>query len=86
MPTISIFYGIFIQMFWGDHTPPHFHARYAEYKGIIDINTLKMLEGDLPRRALNLILDWAELHQKELLLDWELCMKNQMPNKIEPLK
>ena len=86
MPTISTFYGILIQMFWGDHAPPHFHARYSEYNGIIDINTLKMLEGDLPRRALNLILDWAELHQKELLLDWELCMKKQTPNKIEPLK
>ena len=44
------------------------------------------LEGDLPRRALSLILDWAELHQQELLLDWELCTKKQMPNKIEPLK
>lgn len=86
MPTISTFYGILIQMFWGDHAPPHFHARYGEYNGIIDINTLKMLEGDLPRRALNLILDWAELHQKELLLDWELCTKKQTPNKIEPLK
>jgi len=86
MPTISMFYGILIQMFWNDHAPPHFHARYGEYNGIIDINTLKMLEGDLPRRALSLILDWAELHQKELLLDWELCVKKQMPNKIEPLK
>jgi len=46
---------------------PHFHARYGEYTGIIDINTLKMLDGDLPRRALSLILDWAGLHQKELL-------------------
>ncbi|MBA2649057.1 MAG: DUF4160 domain-containing protein [Legionella sp.] len=86
MPAISTFYGILIQMFWNDHAPPHFHARYGEYTGIIDINTLKMLEGNLPRRALSLILDWAELHQKELLLDWELCMKKQMPNKIEPLK
>lgn len=86
MPTISTFYGILIQIFWGDHAPPHFHARYGEYKGIINIHTLQMIEGDLPRRALNLILDWAELHQKELLLDWGLCEKNQMPNKIEPLK
>jgi hypothetical protein len=86
MPTISAFYGILIQMFWNDHAPPHFHARYGEYTGIIDINTLTMLEGNLPRRALSLILDWAELHQKELLLDWELCMKKQIPNKIEPLK
>jgi hypothetical protein len=73
-------------MFWNDHAPPHFHARYGEYTGTIDINTLKNAEGNLPRRALSLILDWAEFHQKELLLDWELCMKKQMPNKIEPLK
>lgn len=86
MPTICIFYGIVIQMFWNDHAPPHFHARYAEYKGIIDIQALTMIEGDLPRRALNLILDWAELHQQELLEDWDLCTKKEMPNKIEPLK
>lgn len=85
MPTISIFYGIVIQMFWNDHAPPHFHAYYGEFQGIIDIIELKMAEGDLPRRALNLILDWAELHQKELLIDWELCMQKQNPNKIEPL-
>ena len=86
MPTISAFYGILIQMFWNDHAPPHFHARYGEYNGIVDINSLKMLEGDLPRRALNLIIDWAELHQKELLVDWELCTQKLMPKKIEPLK
>ncbi len=86
MPTISIFYGIMIQMFWNDHAPPHFHARYGEHKGTININTLKMIEGNLPRRALNLILDWAELNQKELLVDWDLCMKQQSPNKIEPLR
>ena len=86
MPTLSSFYGIVIQMFWNDHAPAHFHARYAEYKGTIDIKTLQMLEGNLPRRALSLILDWAELHQAELLADWELCTKKQMPNKIEPLK
>jgi len=86
MPTISMFYGIIIQMFWDDHAPPHFHARYGEYKGIIDIKEIRMIEGDLPRRALNLILDWTELYQKELLIDWELCVKKQMPNKIQPLQ
>lgn len=86
MPTISTFYGILIQMFWNDHAPPHFHAQYGEYKGVIDINSLKMAEGDLPRRALNLIIDWVELHQKELLEGWDLCMQKQMPKKIEPLK
>lgn len=58
-----MFYGILIQMFWNDHAPPHFHASYGEFKGIIGINELKMLEGDLPWRALSLILDWAEIHK-----------------------
>jgi hypothetical protein len=86
MPTISAFYGILIQMFWNDHAPPHFHARYGDYSGIIDISSLKMIEGDLPIRALGLIVDWAKLHQAELLTDWDLCTKKLMPNKIEPLK
>lgn len=73
-------------MFWNDHAPPHFHARYAECNGTINIKTLKMIEGDLPRRALELILDWAELHQEELLADWELCTKKETPHKIAPLK
>lgn len=86
MPTISIFYGIIISMFFDDHAPPHFHAKYAEHKGVIDINKLEMIEGHLPRRSLELILDWAELHQDELLEDWELCQNKQSPKKIEPLQ
>lgn len=86
MPNISVFYGIIISMFFNDHAPPHFHARYAEYKGIIDISKLEMIEGDLPRRALELILDWAELHQPELLEDWDLCQARQAPKNIAPLK
>lgn len=86
MPTISDFYGILIQMFWDDHAPPHFHARYGEHKGIIDINELIQLEGNLPIRALNLILDWAELHQAELLENWALCDAHQSPKRIKPLR
>ena len=51
MPTISMFYGIMIQMFWNDHAPPHFHALYAEHEALIDIRKLDLIEGDLPRRA-----------------------------------
>ena len=58
MPTISIFYGIVIQMFWQDHAPPHFHAIYGEDEVLIDIRTLVVLEGRLPRRALALVLEW----------------------------
>jgi len=54
MPTISAFYGILIQMFWGDHAPPHFHALYAEYEVLIDIRTLEVVRGKMPRRALAL--------------------------------
>lgn len=86
MPTISTFYGLVIQMFFQDHAPPHFHVRYAEHKAIIDIQKLELTEGKLPRRALNLVLDWAELHQTELLEDWRLCGEMEQPKPISPLE
>ena len=86
MPTISSFYGILIRMFFNDHAPPHFHAEYGEFKATIDIKTLSVLSGTLPRRALDLVLDWAYNHQVELLEDWNLCMSKQQPKYIEPLK
>ena len=86
MPTISIFYGIFIKMFFNDHAPPHFHVEYAEFKAIIDIESLEILEGTLPLRALNLVLDWAELHKLQLLEDWALCQNKKQPKKIAPLR
>ncbi len=86
MPTISAFYGILIQMFFSDHAPPHFHAKYGEGKAVIDIQKLELIEGKLPRRALNLVLDWAELHQPELLKDWQLCQDMKQPKPIAPLE
>ncbi len=73
MPTISAFYGILIQMFWGDHAPPHLHALYAEYEVLIDIHTLEVIRGSMPRRALALVLEWAFQYRAELLEDWKLC-------------
>ena len=69
MPTISTFYGILIQMFWQDHAPPHFHALYGEFEALIDIPTLEVIRGSLPRRALALVREWATLHHNELLED-----------------
>ena len=86
MPTISSFYGILIRMFFNDHAPPHSHAEYGEFKATIDIKTLSVLSGTLPRRAHDLVLDWAHNHQVELLEDWNLCMSKQQPKCIEPLK
>ncbi len=85
MPTISMFYGMLIQMYWDDHAPPHFHAIYGDHQAIIDINRLCLSEGSLPRRATQLVLDWAELHQAELLENWALCQKKQHPLPIPPL-
>lgn len=85
MPTISMFFWILIQMYWNEHAPPHFNAIYGDAKAIIDINSLVVSEGWLPRRATQLVLAWAKLHQAELLDDWILCNAKQTPKAIEPL-
>jgi hypothetical protein len=85
MTTISSFYGILIQMFSDDHAPPHFHALYAEDEALIDIRTLEVIQGTMPRRALALVLEWAQEHRTELMEDWTLCKHNQTPKKIQPL-
>ncbi len=85
MPTISHFYGIDIRMFFGDHNPPHFHARYSGEEAIIDIRTLEVIAGRLPRQALVLVLEWAQVHRSELIEDWTLCRNKQPPRLIDPL-
>ncbi|MEO5363712.1 MAG: DUF4160 domain-containing protein [Magnetococcus sp. DMHC-8] len=86
MPKISLFYGIVIRMFFDEHVPPHFHAHYGHCQALIDINNLEVIKGDLPRRARELVLDWAELHQAELLRNWELCQQSCNPLPIDPLR
>jgi hypothetical protein len=85
MPTLSMFYGILIQMFWNDHAPPHFHAIYAEDEVLINIKTLEIIEGQIPRRALALVLEWAQDHREELMEDWDLCVRRQSLKQIPPL-
>ena len=86
MPTISVFFGILIRMYFNDHAPPHFHAIYGDAEAVIEIETLIVRDGSLPKRALNLVREWAELHKAELLADWELCRTKQQPHKIAPLE
>jgi hypothetical protein len=86
MPIISRFFGIVIRMFFQEHAPPHFHAEYAEHRASIDIRTLSVIDGKLPRRAQELVLDWAELHREELLKDWDLCQQHHQPSDIAPLE
>ena len=70
MPVITRFFGIVVKMYPNDHTPPHFHAIYGEYVGVIDIKTLEMLEGDLSNRAYKLVREWAEKYQDDLMEMW----------------
>jgi hypothetical protein len=86
MPEISCFLGIIIAMYYRDHTPPHFHARYGDAKIEIAIETLSVIAGKFPPRALGLVIEWASRHQEELLADWDLAQKHQTLNKIDPLE
>lgn len=86
MPELSRFYGIIIYMFAKDHSPPHFHAKYGEFMGIIDITSGEIIAGELPRRALRLIQDWTELYKEELISNWNSAQSdNPELKRIEPL-
>jgi Domain of unknown function (DUF4160) len=89
MPTISIFFNLKIMMFWRDHAPAHFHAAYVGQMddAIINIDPLEVVQsGTMKRRALGLILDWAELHRDELLANWDLARQGLPLNQIAPLE
>ena len=86
MPEISRFFGIVIKMYWDDHNPPHFHAFYVGEQALIDITTLSLFAGRLSPRALGLVIEWADLHQQELLADWHRAQEQASLEKIEPLR
>lgn len=85
MPEISRFYGIIIRMNFEDHPPPHFHAEYGEREAIINIKTLAVIAGDLPSRALGLVIEWASLHQETLLQLWNKAQNLERLSRIPPL-
>lgn len=86
VPTLSTFYGIVIQMFWRDHSPPHFHALYAEHEVLVDLRDFSVVRGSLPGRAMGLVLECATQHREELMEDWTLCSQLRHPRPIEPLR
>ena len=79
MPEIARFYGIVIKLFFGDHPQPHFHAVYGEYIGLFNIDTLEMIEGDLPNRAKKLVSEWANINKRELKIMWETQEFRKLP-------
>ena len=86
MPEISRFFGIVIKMFFDDHNPPHFHAEYGDSEALVDIRSLSVFAGRLPPRVMGLIVEWATLHQQELLDDWGRAQEQQALQKIHPLE
>ncbi len=72
MPIISRFFGIVIYMYWKDHAPPHFHAKYGDDEIVVEIRT-GHVSGNMSNRAIKLIQEWRELHKDELLKDWQLA-------------
>lgn len=87
MPEISRFYGIIIYMFAKDHNPPHIHAKYNEYIAVVDIESGRIIKGELPKRAERLINEWREEHISELIDNWKEGQSNSPEfKKIKPLK
>ena len=69
MPEVSRFFGLVIRMYYDDHEPPHFHVKYGYNEAQIGIEPISVLHGQLTRRALSMVYEWAALHQVELLED-----------------
>lgn len=86
MPEISRFLGIVIFMYWDDHAPPHFHARYGEHEAKVLISPVSLLAGRLPPRVLALIVEWASGHEAELLANWTRCQRKQPLARVPPLE
>jgi len=86
MPEISRFLGIIIIMYYNDHAPAHFHAKYGEHHAKVDIVTGELLDGHLPRRALSAVQEWREMNTAALIENWTHAMAHEPLNRIEPLE
>ena len=85
MPEISRFLGIIIAIYYQDHQPPHFHAKYGSDRAVFTIQELRLIEGELPGRVTALVLEWAFAHREELTENWELAVAKKPLRKIAPL-
>lgn len=86
MPKVSEFFGISIYVYFDDHAPPHFHARYAGAEAVIRIDDGRVLRGDLPPRAMGLVAEWAARHRQELRQVWRQAVAKETLSSIEPLE
>ena len=89
MPTISMFYGIIVRMYYFDtvqHNKPHIHVHYQDDSAVIEIPNGTLLEGKLPKQKMKLVEAWIEIHQEELIADWQLAINGESVFKIDPLR
>ena len=89
MPTISMFYGIIIYMYFFDnkrHHTPHVHAEYAEHTAVLSIGEGEVLDGHLPKKQLKMVQAWIAIHEDDLFADWKLAIQGQDVFRIDPLK
>ena len=88
MPTISMFFGIIIRMYFApkEHNPPHIHVYYQDFSAVINIADCLLTKGKLPVKEQRLVTAWIEIHREELMADWQLCQNGEKPFSIEPLK
>ncbi len=86
MPEICRFFGIVITMYHSDHPPPHFHVRYGDQKALITIQSLSTLRGSLSPRVFGMVMEWAAIHQSELMENWDLARQQALLRKIAPLE
>ena len=89
MPTISMFYGILVLMFYRDnrqHHLPHIHVRYQGNEAVIAIEDASVLGGTLAPKQLRMVQAWVEIHREELVVDWELAVNGDEPFRIAPLQ
>ena len=86
MPEISRFLGMVIRMYWDEHPPPHFHVEYAGEQAVVRIDTLEVVKGRLPRRAMALLAEWTLLHRPELQQNWARAERGEPLSPIEPLE
>ncbi len=88
MPTLSMFFGILIRMYYApkEHNPPHIHVYYQDYTAVLSLAECEITEGSLPAKQLRLVIAWIEIHREELIANWNLCQNGEKPYPIDPLK
>lgn len=86
MPTVCVFYGIYIRMYYDDHIPAHFHVYYGDNAAKVTIQTGEIIAGRLPNRVLALVREWSDINKPALLDNWRRCLHHEPLLMLDPLE